>query len=679
MEYYTDASQDEHNRQYGNVMPLFLSVPGGPAPAQIRELVANNPRESSLGFAVLALPANNPAHQGLIYALHSVSRFAPILGHPPTQWDNHLFGSINEVIGNQIPPTVEFPTDAFNRLNGGALYRVGLPQRMDAMFAADPNLQLLGEFINLDAGTELIQSRNVVPIPHRYMRHFIAGPLSPRQAWEIVAHDIIHHNDQVVCEPLINFLRLACTRNAAQDTASILARLPLDVPLADAALVNHRQELIAHKLPGLNRTPTLAAGLQVAQGLGELVAEQRATRQDNADRYAASRRKTVDEYFGASVGTLLRLCQVASSNDLPPIYQALADFGRKKERLTMQRAVEEAMAQMGLSQLTFVVTADLATKISSLMWKAHDEDLSQGIHPFCVGETNPDAVADLQELTRRYDLISEGNAAPSLSDAQSLVGISKVTLPLSLIQLDCQNKLFVIFCRVFLGAAHPVTIAWEAHAETTSQRLMQLQHYKPRTAGHQYLFAALFQRWCQLRFSHWVSVQWVQPNAAATPIWDDIWTYLALKTGWESPLPERYLQATPSPSLAPTDSSSRSTISGITEGSTVRTPPADSSRAGGSSNDASNSDQLGTAVTPDVYNTVYEPFKSTGIRARDGIRKAREAGHNVPKNDSKETICVSFHVKGICNTNCGRKSDHRPQSDAEIARTLAWCNHAFVN
>ena len=84
----------------------------------------------------------------------------------------------------------------------------------------------------------------------------------------------------------------------------------------------------------------------------------------------------------------------------------------------MQRAVEDAMAQMGMSQLTFVVTANLATKILSLMWKAHDEDLSQGIHPFCVGETNPDTVASLQELTRRYDLITEGNAAPSLADAQ---------------------------------------------------------------------------------------------------------------------------------------------------------------------------------------------------------------------------------------------------------------------
>ena len=59
-------------------------------------------------------------------------------------------------------------------------------------------------------------------------------------------------------------------------------RLALGAPRAEcpanAVLVQHRTELIAHKLPGLNRTPVLAAGQRVAQSLGELVAEQRAAR-----------------------------------------------------------------------------------------------------------------------------------------------------------------------------------------------------------------------------------------------------------------------------------------------------------------------------------------------------------------------------------------------------------------
>jgi hypothetical protein len=144
------------------------------------------------------------------------------------------------------------------------------------MFAADPALQLLGEFANH-------QSCNMVLILHHYMWHFISGPLTPCQAWEILAHDIIHHNKQVVCAPLINFLHPACTHNVAGDTSSILVCTAFELPLADAALVNHHQEFIQHKLSGLNWTPVLAAGLQVAQGLGKLVGEQRATRQDNAD------------------------------------------------------------------------------------------------------------------------------------------------------------------------------------------------------------------------------------------------------------------------------------------------------------------------------------------------------------------------------------------------------------
>ena len=152
-EYYADASKDEYNRQYDAVMGVFASLPGGPQPQQIRELVVNNPRESSLGFATLVIPTHNPAHQGLIYAIHSVSKFAPRLGQPVTQWDNRLFGSINEVIGNQNPATVELPLDAFNRLNGENLFRVAQPQRMVAMYGADPALELLGEFADFDAGT----------------------------------------------------------------------------------------------------------------------------------------------------------------------------------------------------------------------------------------------------------------------------------------------------------------------------------------------------------------------------------------------------------------------------------------------------------------------------------------------------------------------------------------------
>jgi hypothetical protein len=68
----------------------------------------------------------------------------------------------------------------------------------------------------------------------------------------------------------------------------------------------------------------------------------------------------------------------------------------------MQKATNDMMNQMGLGQLHFVVMADLAMKFFSLMWKAHPKGLlSLGIHPFCIGKTSPDAIAQLQELAQQ--------------------------------------------------------------------------------------------------------------------------------------------------------------------------------------------------------------------------------------------------------------------------------------
>jgi hypothetical protein len=261
------------------------------------------------------------------------------------------------------------------------------------------------------------------------------------------------------------------------------------------------------RFPGLIRTPILAAGQQISQSLGELVQEQRAARTDAATRQALSALKTIEEYFGASVHTLLRLCQVAATANLPPVYQQMADHGRRKERMTMQRAIDDMMNQMGLHDLQFVITGELAAKITSLMWKAHPNNLSQGVPPFSIGETSRDAIMALQEHARIFDLISGGGAAPNLEDTQSLAGLVRAPPPNSLIALHAQNHLFLCFLNVFLGTVHTTTLAWNVRTTQMEGRLLSLQLYAPQTPRHQVLLPALIQRWNQLRWSYWVDQQ----------------------------------------------------------------------------------------------------------------------------------------------------------------------------
>ena len=74
----------------------------------------------------------------------------------------------------------------------------------------------------------------------------------------------------------------------------------------------------------------------------------------------------------------------------------------------------------------------------------------------------------------------------------------------------------------------------------------------------------------------------------------------------------------------------------------------------------------------DPYLESFAPFRATGKRVRVVIKEATLAGNPIPLNDKSIDMCVSYHVKGICNSNCGRKRDHTKHTDGETARLMSW-------
>jgi hypothetical protein len=246
--------------------------------------------------------------------------------------------------------------------------------------------------------------------------------------------------------------------------------------------------------------------------------------------------------------------------------------------------------------------------------------------------------------------------------------VGKASIARNLISLDAQNHLFLVLLNVFLGTAHTNTIAWEQHATETKRRLITLQFYTPRTPRHQLLLPALIQRWAQLRWSYWVDLQWNSMNNVPAPSWSDLWMHITLRTDWESPLPERYLAALPSLAFQP-----GRPVPGKND---LQIP------TGGKELPLGSQIPDKEKVTPSAekcspYLEVYSPYRSTGKRVRDVIKEAGAAGHKLPKNDAGSDMCISFHVKGICNSGCGRKSDHQAHNDGETARLTSWCQSAF--
>ena len=155
------------------------------------------------------------------------------------------------------------------------------------------------------------------------------------------------------------------------------------------------------------------------------------------------------------------------------------------------------------------------------------------------------------------------------------------------------------------------------------------------------------------------------------PDWEELWKCIQLRTDWESPLPDRYL--TP---VVPTG-----------PGPTYQLPTPDPARSAPpvvptSAPAPARTPAPATAPTNTVercvhFEDAFLPYKETGQRVRDVLKKATEKGHALPKNAQGLDMCVSYHVKGLCNTRCGRSADHRAHNAAETKDLLAWCVAAF--
>jgi hypothetical protein len=92
-------------------------------------------------------------------------------------------------------------------------------------------------------------------------------------------------------------------------------------------------------------------------------------------------------------------------------------------------------------------------------------------------------------------MLNAGAAAPSLSDLQSIIGKSKVTLARSFVELDASLKMFHIYLHAFYGPVHQVTTSWRDFVARAINEHRTLEHCQARAAGHRLLVPALAQHW----------------------------------------------------------------------------------------------------------------------------------------------------------------------------------------
>jgi len=101
-------------------------------------------------------------------------------------------------------------------------------------------------------------------LPHRYINLFLGNLLMLQQAYELAMVAVAAEGAEVPCTPLLDWLRAACTRslvNGVATDALLLARAPLEAPVADENLLHHQYEFVVRDMPALDPN-TLQHGVQ---------------------------------------------------------------------------------------------------------------------------------------------------------------------------------------------------------------------------------------------------------------------------------------------------------------------------------------------------------------------------------------------------------------------------------
>ncbi len=96
------------------------------------------------------------------------------------------------------------------------------------------------------------------------------------------------HSKMLACAPLINWLRVAMTCQAA-NLPSRLATIhpaapPMQAPAHMATLLGYRFQLVTRDIPALNSSQVTQGAQHIAHGLTALVLGQRLARQEDQNR-----------------------------------------------------------------------------------------------------------------------------------------------------------------------------------------------------------------------------------------------------------------------------------------------------------------------------------------------------------------------------------------------------------
>jgi hypothetical protein len=514
--FFADASRDVFGGDYAAAMrPYDVPLQGNAnvlSPEQVKTLVIGA-RAQRVPTAFILF------HDDRLHVYLQVDKFHPRLGMPPSTWDDKLFAQKGELHRNQAV-LVEWKSDYFHQLNQQVL--VPAPGTIDATFAGQPDLELLGPYAQGEAGTELIKVRRTCFVPPKYVGMFLGEPLTPRQAWERVRGQIVVDGNEVACHALVKYLQAAVTRSGANAAPLLALADAPTAPLADATLLEHRRRILCEDFPELDQDRERRHQDQIAVSIGELVRDNQVAREEAREERQREKAKGVEEMLGATgVQKLLRWCQVATEAEVPDIWRDLAKAKKAQQLGVLQWAIDKTKDDLGEAELQFIVTPAALEMVKSLrMAMVTNDHVATGLQPFMFPEEALEGALNSKAL---YEAMYTGSSAPPLSEFATIMQ-AKPGAPRAIYQARNQVRRVHILLMVLLGEEHRLTKAYERFYLRFSSSEAELHRHQQGlvTAREQLLFPTKILKRNAIDLSYWFEMQGNTPAARSPPRFDQV-------------------------------------------------------------------------------------------------------------------------------------------------------------
>jgi len=662
MSFFQDQQNDPFLGNYAAALGPYL-VPVAnqnvATPAEVQELALNCQRQS-VPTAFLLLHDDGKLHLYL-----QLDKFHTRMGLPRTQWDEAMFCQKGDLFHNQAQ-LVFWLQEYFHQLNGQV--RVGSRAAIDTALAGDPAAELLGPFAAVDADTELVRVRRTCFVPPAFVPAFLASQLTPKEAWQQVGSRIINENREADCVALLDFLRVSMTRSGVGLLSSLAVQAPT-APVADAVLLNHRRRIIERDFPALNAAlPQLQQNL-IAQELSVLVADNRTARVEDEIRRQKDTAKPLTDLVGDhGLDYLLRICGVQAEHELPPLWSALKSAKKHNRLNVLQHSIDVAKLQCDEPEMQFIATPALLQAIVNMTFGMSQTDsITTGLQPFVLGEQMESTA---REALYTYEALYSGGSAPSSTDIAALMKAT-ITPPKHHFQARHMLRRSEILCRELFGPQHPSVVTLQSFCIRYSSLESQL-HRQAMTQPREYL-PTIILRHVSLHMSHYFQRIKLNPNAAFPSI-ADFWDDLLVDGNWERPVPPQVLSQLgmrPTGGVPTAGAAAGGAAAGgaAVPGAGWAVPPA-SGAAGAAPTRMSNPN----------FNSIFQPYLDMRTVTCKSLKDKIVEGVLPPLPSSKGfsgNMCLAYHTKGTCMTNCRCVLDHVVYSTAEYQPLLTWCGSHF--